>query len=77
MLKEHESAKKKREEALKKRKDANLKNVIISERLDKKAEKLHTRTLPFPYTSEEVFEQSIRMPIGPEFNPATAVGALN
>ncbi|KAK6937365.1 hypothetical protein RJ641_030873 [Dillenia turbinata] len=77
MLKEHESAKKKREEALKKRKDANLRNVIISERLDKKTEKLHTRTLPFPYTSQEVFEQSIRMPIGPEFNPATAVGALN
>ncbi|CAI9771971.1 unnamed protein product [Fraxinus pennsylvanica] len=41
------------------------------------AEKLHTRTLPYPYTSKEVFEQSIRMPIGPEFNPVTAVGALN
>lgn len=41
------------------------------------AEKLHTKTLPYPYTSAEVFEQSIRMPIGPEFNPATAIGALN
>lgn len=41
------------------------------------AEKLHTKTLPYPYTSKEVFEQSIRMPIGPEFNPATAIGALN
>ncbi|KAI8013002.1 putative histidine kinase 4 [Camellia lanceoleosa] len=27
--------------------------------------------------TQEVFEQSIRMPIGPEFNPVTAVGALN
>ncbi|KAL8482488.1 hypothetical protein ACS0TY_028602 [Phlomoides rotata] len=77
MLQEHESAKKKRLEAVKKRKDAHLNNVIISEKLDKKAEKLHTKTLPYPYTSQEVFEQSIRMPIGPEFNPTTAVGALN
>lgn len=36
MLKEHENAKRKREEALKKRKDAHLKHVIISEKLDKK-----------------------------------------
>jgi hypothetical protein len=41
------------------------------------AEKLLTGTLPYPFTSKEVFEQSIRMPIGPEFNPATAVRALN
>ncbi|KAI8010830.1 Tryptophan decarboxylase 2 [Camellia lanceoleosa] len=41
------------------------------------AEKLLTKTLPYPYTSKKVFEQSIRMPIGPEFNPVTAVGALN
>ncbi|KAL9415242.1 hypothetical protein AB3S75_043513 [Citrus x aurantiifolia] len=76
MLDEHENAKKMREEALKKRKDAHLKHVIISEKLDKKAEKLHTKTLPYPFTSKEVFEQSIRVPVGPEFNPATAVGAL-
>ncbi|KAK4342942.1 hypothetical protein RND71_038758 [Anisodus tanguticus] len=76
MLEEHDNAKKKREEALKKRKDANLNHVIISEKRDKKAEKLHTPTLPYPFTSQEVFEQSIRMPIGPEFNPVTAVPAL-
>ncbi|KAG9152138.1 hypothetical protein Leryth_023156 [Lithospermum erythrorhizon] len=76
MLAEHEAAKKKREEALKKRKDAHLNHVIISEKLDKKAEKLHTKTLPFPFKSTDAFEQSIRMPIGPDFNPATAVGAL-
>ncbi|XP_002523095.2 uncharacterized protein C57A7.06 [Ricinus communis] len=77
MQEEHEIAKKKREEALKKRKDAHLKHVIISEKLDKKAEKLHTKTLPYPFTSKDVFEQSMRMPIGPESNPVTAVGALN
>ncbi|KAA8549153.1 hypothetical protein F0562_000837 [Nyssa sinensis] len=77
MLEDQENAKKKKEEALRKRRDANLKHIIISEKLDKKAEKLHTKTLPFPYTSKEVFEQSIQMPIGPEFKPVTAIGALN
>ncbi|OAY80691.1 U3 small nucleolar RNA-associated protein 14 [Ananas comosus] len=77
MIKEHENAERKREEALKKRKDAKLKHVIISENIDKKAEKLLATTLPFPYKSKEVYEQSIRMPIGPEFNPAISVQALN
>ncbi|KAL1225152.1 hypothetical protein V5N11_033563 [Cardamine amara subsp. amara] len=77
MVREHEDAKKKREQALKTRKDARLKHVIVSEKVDKKTEKLHTTALPFPYTSKEVFEHNMRMPIGPEFNPATVVGALN
>ncbi|KAJ1403136.1 Small-subunit processome, Utp14 [Sesbania bispinosa] len=42
-----------------------------------RAEKLHTKALPYPFTSKEVFEQSMRVPIGPEFNPATAIGPLN
>ncbi|VVB06997.1 unnamed protein product [Arabis nemorensis] len=77
MVREHEDAKKKREQALKTRKDARLKHVIISEKVDKRAEKLHTKTLPFPYTSKEVFEHSMRMPIGPDYNPVTTVGDLN
>ncbi|XVF74910.1 hypothetical protein PTKIN_Ptkin13bG0148200 [Pterospermum kingtungense] len=77
MLKEHEDAKQKREETLKKRKEAHLKHVIISEKLDKKAEKLQTKTLPYPFTSKELFEQSMRMPIGSESNPETAIRALN
>ncbi|CAH2071981.1 unnamed protein product [Thlaspi arvense] len=77
MVREHEDAKKKREQALKTRKDARLKHVIISEKVHKKAEKLHTTTLPFPFTSKEAFENSMRMPIGPEFNPSTVVGDLN
>lgn len=40
MLKEHDIAKNKREEALKKRKDAHLKHVIISEKVDKKVGRL-------------------------------------
>ncbi|KAL4196932.1 hypothetical protein AMTRI_Chr04g248760 [Amborella trichopoda] len=76
MVEEHESAKKKREDALKKRKDANLKHVIISERVDKKAAKFHAEELPFPYKSKEVFEQSIRVPLGPDYNPTSSFRAL-
>ncbi|KAJ0791057.1 putative small-subunit processome, Utp14 protein [Helianthus annuus] len=77
MLEEHERAKKKRDEDLKKRPDAHLKHVIISQKLDKKAEKLQTKVLPYPFKSKEHFEQSNRMPLGPEFNPATTIGLLN
>ncbi|CAA7033705.1 unnamed protein product [Microthlaspi erraticum] len=77
MVREHEEAKKKREQELKTRKDARYKHVIISEKVDKRAEKLHTKTLPFPYTSQEVFEHSMRMPIGPEFNPTSVIAELN
>lgn len=48
MVKEHETAKKKREEAIKRRKDAQLKNVIISEKLDKKVSCLMGIYLVFP-----------------------------
>lgn len=36
MVEEHENARRKREDALKKRKDAKFKHVIISEKIDKK-----------------------------------------
>ncbi|KAF8721082.1 hypothetical protein HU200_023498 [Digitaria exilis] len=77
MIKEHDVAKRNREEALKRRKDSKLKHVIISEHVDKKVEKYLARNLPFPFTSKDVYEQSIRMPIGPDFNPAISVSALN
>ncbi|KAI3939874.1 hypothetical protein MKW98_029650 [Papaver atlanticum] len=76
MVEEHAIAQKKRENALKERKNSHLKHIIISERLDKRAEKLHTVTVPHPYTSNEDYEKTLRVPLGPEFNPATKVGAL-
>ncbi|KAK9699636.1 hypothetical protein RND81_08G186200 [Saponaria officinalis] len=76
MSKEHADAKQKRDAALKKRKDARLNHVIISEKVDKKAEKFHLKTLPYPFTSKEVYDRSNRMPLGPEYNPATVAGAL-
>ncbi|XP_026410164.1 U3 small nucleolar RNA-associated protein 14-like [Papaver somniferum] len=76
VVKEHAIAQKKRENALKERKDSHLKHAIISERLDKKAEKIRTATVPHPYTSIEDYEKTLLVPLGPEFNPATKVGAL-
>nr|XP_043610668.1 U3 small nucleolar RNA-associated protein 14 [Erigeron canadensis] len=77
MLAEHIRAKKKRDEDLKKRPDAHLKHVIISEKVDKKAEKLQTKVLPYPFKNKEHHERSLRMPLGPEFNPVTTIGELN
>lgn len=50
------------------RKDAKLKDVVISERWDKKAAKFTTPALPFPFNSTEAFEGSMRHPLGSEFN---------
>ncbi|KNA13232.1 hypothetical protein SOVF_118770 [Spinacia oleracea] len=55
MLKDHANAKQKREEALKKRKDARLKHVIISEKIDKKVsflifDKYHLPLLVLKFT---------------------------
>ncbi|KAI3966919.1 hypothetical protein MKX01_017570, partial [Papaver californicum] len=76
MVEEHAIAEKKREDTLKQRKDSHLKHVIISERLDKKAEKLYAATVPHPYVNKELYESTLRVPLGPEFNPATQAGAL-
>ncbi|EFJ25764.1 hypothetical protein SELMODRAFT_413707 [Selaginella moellendorffii] len=64
MLKQQEEAKRKKEEAEKRRLDAKLKHVIISQKTDKKAAKFLSSSLPFPYTSKEVFEKTMRMPLG-------------
>ncbi|KAL3678692.1 hypothetical protein R1sor_021648 [Riccia sorocarpa] len=68
MQREEERLKKSRDEALGKRKDSKLRHVIISEKLDKKATKFHASTVPFPFKSKDVYERSVRMPIGREFN---------
>ena len=54
------------------RKDAALRNVIISEKRDKKAAAFTTSGVPFPFKSREQFERSVRAPIGLEWNPATS-----
>ncbi|KAL1652109.1 hypothetical protein SLS58_000234 [Diplodia intermedia] len=51
-----------------KRKDARLKNVIMNEKRVKKNAKYMASALPFPHESKQVYESTLRRPLGPEFN---------
>ncbi|GAB1522520.1 hypothetical protein RhiTH_005640 [Rhizoctonia solani] len=55
-----------------KRADAGKKNIIISEKKDKKAAKYLVKDLPYPYTSKEQFARSMATPIGTEWNTRVA-----
>ncbi len=57
-----------REKALKSRKDAKMKRVIISERYDKKAAAYNVEKLPRGYDSKAVYEGSMRTPLGADVN---------
>lgn len=54
------------------RADAHKRNVIISERRDKKAARYLVGDLPYPYTSHAQFERRMEMPIGTEWNTRVA-----
>ena len=49
------------------RKDANLKNVIISEKNERKGRKYLAPQLPHEFESQEQYERSRRLPMGPEW----------
>ncbi|WFC97508.1 hypothetical protein MYAM1_000222 [Malassezia yamatoensis] len=53
------------------RKDRAMDNVIINERLDKKAARYKAKDLPYPYTSAAQYEAAMRQPIGSEWNTRT------
>lgn len=50
-----------------KRRDKNLKNVIINEKVNKKNLKYQSSDVPFPYESREQYERALRMPVGQEW----------
>jgi U3 small nucleolar RNA-associated protein 14 len=52
----------------KRRKDAALSHVIISEKVDKKAQKYLTPTVPYPFTDIAQYEASLSLPLGPDWN---------
>lgn len=60
------------EKQRKKRADDGLAHVIINERKDKKALKYTVASVPYPFTSKEQYESSIRQPLGPEWNTRTS-----
>ncbi len=65
-----------RQEAIAKRKDAKLAHVIISERYDKKASKYGTPSVPFPFNAKEVYERSMRQPLGRDYNTDSSFRCL-
>lgn len=71
-----EARKQMMDEAQARRKDAALKHVIVSEKRDKKAAQFTTAGVPFPFTSRDQFERSLRAPIGREWNTAASHAAL-
>lgn len=54
------------------RKDSKLKAVVISEAWDKKSSKYNSPTVPFPFDSKTTYEQSMRTPMGREYNTTAA-----
>ncbi|KAK9479365.1 small-subunit processome [Lipomyces japonicus] len=62
--------------ALKDRKDARLKNVIINEKAAKKSAKYLVGQVPFPYENREQYERAMRMPLGKEWATQTMTQKL-
>lgn len=55
-----------------KRRNDNQGNVVLIENRDEQLKKHLVADLPFPFTSVDDYEQSIRQPLGKDFVPATA-----
>ncbi|KAK1084685.1 hypothetical protein LTR33_002523 [Friedmanniomyces endolithicus] len=49
------------------RKDANLRNVIVSEKSERKGKKYLAIVLPHEFERKEQYEGSLRVPVGPEW----------
>ena len=51
-------------------------HVIVSEKRNKKATHLTTAGVPFPFSSREQYERSLRQPLGREWNTGASHKAL-
>ncbi|CAO1622970.1 unnamed protein product [Jaminaea pallidilutea] len=58
------------------RRDAQMSNVLINERRDKKAGKYSVKDLPHPYTSARQYNAQREQPLGPEWNTLTQTQRL-
>lgn len=63
-------------DAAARRKDAALRHVIVSEKRNKAAAHFTTAGVPFPFTSREQFEKSLRAPLGSEWNTVASHQAM-
>lgn len=48
--------------------DGGLKHVILNQRRNKKAKKYMVENVPFPFTSKEQYQMSLRQPLGRDWN---------
>jgi U3 small nucleolar RNA-associated protein 14 len=64
------------DKATKARADHGIAKVIIGERRNKKASKYKVEQVPYPFTSREQYERSLRHPLGREWNTAATTGKL-
>eukprot|EP00611_Tribonema_gayanum_P000391 TRINITY_DN10265_c0_g1_i1.p2 TRINITY_DN10265_c0_g1~~TRINITY_DN10265_c0_g1_i1.p2 ORF type:complete len:158 (-),score=23.50 TRINITY_DN10265_c0_g1_i1:168-620(-) len=75
-LAEAEKAKLEAEKAKKARSDASLPTVIINQKRHKASARLKIAQIPYPFTSKEQYERSMRQPLGPEWNTPSSVREL-
>jgi len=68
MREKREKAEQARKRAAMERADARKAAVVISEKWDKKASKYKAENVPHGFSSKEVFESSMRHPLGPDYN---------
>jgi len=61
-------AKAEKAKALKSRRDAKLKHVVISEKFDKKAAQFNVESLPHGFASKATYEGTMRQPLGLDSN---------
>ena len=67
-LEAERKARAEQQKALKARRDASLKHVVISERYDKKVAGFNVEHVPHGFDSKAVYEGSMRTPLGPDAN---------
>lgn len=60
-----------RADAIANRTDAKLKHVILNQKRDKKVNKYTQLEVPYPFTSREAYERSLRAPLGKDWNTYT------
>ena len=70
-------AKAEKAKALKNRRDAKLKHVIISEKYDKKAAAFNVESLPHGFSSKAAYEGTMRHPLGLDTNTDAMFSKLN
>ena len=77
MIKKEQEQKRNRKLVASRRADKGLKNVVISEKLNRRAAKYHADKLPFDCNSKQVYEASLSRTLAPELNTDTNFKAMS